>query len=98
MAGVAKVIFNNRTLVDVTNDTVSSGTLLAGETALGADGEVVEGSAREDKTTEIIEGTLGGDYLNSMVTSVGNYGMMRVDNNQEEELTIKFNNVVSIGN
>jgi len=41
MAGVARVILNNRTLVDVTQDTVKDDKLMAGNTALGADGDVV---------------------------------------------------------
>lgn len=93
MAGVAKVIFNNRTLVDVTNDTVSSGTLMAGKTALGADGEVVEGSAREDKTTEIIEGTLGGTYINPAITVVGDCGLYRVTDRQGSYTSINLPNV-----
>lgn len=96
MAGVAKVIFNNRTLVDVTNDTVSSGTLMAGKTALGADGEVVEGSAREDKTNEIIEGTLGGTYINSAITIVGNCGLYRVTDRQASDTTVIFPNAMVV--
>lgn len=97
MAGVAKVIFNNRTLVDVTNDTVSSGTLLAGKTALGADGEVVEGSAREEKTNEVTEGTLDGTYTNTTLVKVGNTGLAEVEmNNSGKELKIELPNVLSV--
>ena len=42
--GVAKVILNEEVLIDVTQKTVSSQSLLSGETALGADGEDVIGS------------------------------------------------------
>lgn len=73
MAGVAKVIFNNRTLVDVTQDTVQSGTLMAGETALGSDGEVVLGTAQEDHEKDLIEGTISGAYINPTATFVGSW-------------------------
>ena len=94
MAGVAKVIFNNRTLVDVTNDTVSSGTLMAGTTALGADGEVVEGRASVDRENEVLEGTLGGVYSNGALTKVGQGGLAYVGNNQTEALTINLPNAI----
>lgn len=42
--GVAKVILNSQTLMDVTQKTVTSSNLLSGITALGADGENVVGS------------------------------------------------------
>lgn len=42
--GVAKVILNGTTLIDVTDDTVASSNLLSGYTATGADGETVSGS------------------------------------------------------
>lgn len=42
--GVAKVILNNDVLIDVTGKTVASSNLLSGYTALGADGENVDGS------------------------------------------------------
>ena len=42
--GVAKVILNNETLMDVTQKTVTASTLATGYTALGADGENVVGA------------------------------------------------------
>lgn len=42
--GVAKVILNGDTLIDVTQKTVASNNLLSGITALGADGEGVVGT------------------------------------------------------
>ena len=41
---VAKVILNGTTLMDVTDDTVTSATLLSGYTATGNDGETVSGA------------------------------------------------------
>ena len=45
MSDVSKVVYGNRTLIDLTNDTVSASNLLSGETAHGADGEQVTGTA-----------------------------------------------------
>ena len=42
--GVAKVTLNGDTLIDVTQKTVTSNTMLSGITALGADGENVSGN------------------------------------------------------
>lgn len=42
---VSKVILNGQTLMDVTQDTVTEGTLLSGQTATGADGVRLTGSA-----------------------------------------------------
>ena len=41
--GVSKVVYGNNTLIDLTADTVTASTLLAGETAHGADGEIITG-------------------------------------------------------
>ena len=97
MAGVAKVIFNNRTLVDVTNDTVQEENLFGGFTALGADGDVVEGEAQADREVEVVEGTLGGVYANGVITKVGNYGLANVCNNQNETLVVNLPNVRQFG-
>ena len=43
--GVSKVVFGNQTLIDLTADTVAPENLLTGETAHGADGELVVGTA-----------------------------------------------------
>lgn len=42
--GVAKVILNNSTLMDVTTDTVTANTLALGSTATGADGNKITGT------------------------------------------------------
>lgn len=42
--GVSKVVYNEVTLVDLTNDTVTADTLAEGTTAHGADGEEVVGT------------------------------------------------------
>lgn len=49
--GVSKVEFGGETLVDLTGDTVSPQNLLSGETAHGADGELVEGAVVAVPTT-----------------------------------------------
>lgn len=48
--GIAKIILNGVTQMDVTGDTVSSSNLLSGNTATGADGEKVSGDI-ESKTS-----------------------------------------------
>lgn len=52
MAKVSKVIYGGQTLIDLTNDTVVADKLLAGYTAHGADGEVVNGSCTFDANTK----------------------------------------------
>jgi hypothetical protein len=53
--GVAKVILNNETLIDVTDKTVDEGNLLSGETALRADGETVRGNVVvPTKTSDLV--------------------------------------------
>ena len=42
---ISRVDFGGRTLMDLTNDTVTSASLLAGYTAHGADGEPILGTA-----------------------------------------------------
>lgn len=93
MAGVARVILNNRTLVDVTQDTVEEDKLMAGNTALGADGDVVQGGAREDRENDIVQGTLGGTYTNADLVKVGNCGLYRVTDRQGSDTSINFPNV-----
>ena len=58
--GVAKVNYNNETLIDLTADTVTADTLLAGETAHDAEGNAVVGlytppTVQPSKTVEIAE-------------------------------------------
>ena len=53
---VNKVIYNNRTLIDLTGDTVTADKLYAGITAHSASGAVITGTAAVtyDETNEII--------------------------------------------
>ena len=48
----SKIIFNGKTLIDLTQDTVVADKLLTGYTAHGADGEVVTGSCTFDADTK----------------------------------------------
>ena len=43
--GVSKVVYGNETLMDISGDSVTAATLLSGETAHGADGEAITGTA-----------------------------------------------------
>lgn len=47
----SKIIFNGKTLIDLTQDTIVADKLLKGYTAHGADGEIVEGSCTFDADT-----------------------------------------------
>lgn len=48
----SKIIFNGKTLIDLTQDTVAADKLLTGHTAHGADGEVVTGTCTFDADTK----------------------------------------------
>ncbi len=48
----SKIIFNGKTLIDLTQDTVVADKLLTGYTAHGADGEVIEGACTFDADTK----------------------------------------------
>ena len=41
--GYSKIIYDGKTLIDLTGDTVKADKLLEGYTAHGADGEVIDG-------------------------------------------------------
>ena len=49
---ISKIIYGGNTLIDLTQDTVVADKLLAGYTAHGADGEVVEGACTFDADTQ----------------------------------------------
>ena len=48
MAKVSKIVHGGRTLIDLTQDTVTKDTMLVGTTAHGADGEPIEGACTFD--------------------------------------------------
>lgn len=57
---ISKVILNDETLMDVTQDSVTASTLLSGETATGADGVRLTGTAtvpEPSSTTPAMDGT-----------------------------------------
>ena len=56
----SKIILNGTTLMDVTQDTVTAGSLLSGYTATGADGESVSGSLTAMTTAEILAAVTAG--------------------------------------
>lgn len=51
--GVNVVIYGGRTLVDMRNATATAETVLAGYTAYGADGNLIQGTAASTKRTEV---------------------------------------------
>lgn len=50
--GTSKVIYGGRVLIDLTADTITKDKLLAGYTAHGADGELMEGACTFDADTQ----------------------------------------------
>ena len=51
--GISKVVYNKETLIDLTGDTVTAETLAEGETAHGADGELITGTMARSSGTSI---------------------------------------------
>ena len=70
---ISKVTYGGNTLMDLTNDTVTSASLLSGYTAHGADGEPILGAANPSSGVESWNGRTGsvmplsGDYDDSQV-------------------------------
>lgn len=70
---INKVIYNNRTLIDVSQDTVTSSTLAVGATATAADGSKITGRLNTDALLDILQQpedcvfTLGSDATCSLV-------------------------------
>lgn len=97
--GVAKVILNNETLMDVTQKTVTSSTLATGYTALGADGENVVGTLippaptletvtksytpTTSQQTETITPSTGYDGIGEVDVTVGAMPTMTLPNNPD---------------
>lgn len=50
--GISKVIYGGETLIDLTQDTITAEKLLAGYTAHGADGELINGACDFDSNTQ----------------------------------------------
>lgn len=72
---IAKVILNNETLMDVTQDTVASNVLLSSYTATGADGEPITGSLSVSThvvSVETVTDTDGGDIVNINAIDISN--------------------------
>lgn len=71
---ISRVDFGGQTLIDLTNDSVTSASLLAGFTAHGADGELIRGAAAPASSgVESFNGRTGsvvplsGDYTDDQV-------------------------------
>ena len=63
---VSKVILNNETLMDVTQDSVTASTLLEGETATGADGVRITGAASGGSTVSVTQILASGTEIASI--------------------------------
>ena len=55
---VSKVVYGNTTLIDLTSDTVTTGALLSGYTAHGADGAPITGNCTYDADTKDATATI----------------------------------------
>lgn len=56
--GYSKCVYNGKTLIDLTGDTVTADKLLKGYTATGADGEKIIGTMEEATVTDDGNGNL----------------------------------------
>ena len=63
--GVSKVVYGDRTLVDLTSDTVTAGNLLYGTTATSANGDKITGTAgaRVEGESLVLNGTVRGETV-----------------------------------
>lgn len=77
--GVSKLIYNNETLVDTSNVTVSTETLQLNETAHSSIGEQLTGAAPSIFLTEnsLVDGSFSGIYTNNTVKKLGYAGALR---------------------
>ena len=60
MSNANKVVFGDKTLLDLTNDTVSSDTLSRGITAHDKSGQIITGNLVP--TDEVISGAINAEY------------------------------------
>lgn len=80
--GVSKVVYGNRSLIDLTADTVSAEDLASGVTAHGADGELITGTNTKDSDTtdgtataaEILSGKTGYVNKHKLTGTIPNVG------------------------
>ena len=95
--GVAKVILNGDTLIDVTQKTVTSSNLLSGETALNAAGQDIVGTysgGGDDYTKKMIDRSITTIDWPNGITSIGDYAFAQCTNFAPQSLP---NNITSIG-
>lgn len=71
--GIAKVIYDGTTLVDLTPVTVTPASLVTGATAHNAAGNSITGVLEPGSEAEIITRTYSGAYSNDEIETVGNY-------------------------
>lgn len=72
MSKISKVVYGNQTLIDLTGDTVTSNVLLAGNSAHGADGELIEGACTFNADTS--DATANANAILSGYTAYGAAG------------------------
>lgn len=77
---VNKVIYDNKTLIDLTEDTVTSDTMIAGTTAHNASGETIVGELIVGELKPATNSTLGGVIVGNGI-NVDENGKIDVDKN-----------------
>ena len=79
--GINKVIYKGRTLIDLTEDTVTASSLENDYSAHGADGEQMVGTgeaiekAEKDAIRTVVDGSYAGEYRDEELTEVRPYGL-----------------------
>lgn len=69
--GVAKIVLDGVTQIDLTNDTISAENLAYDKVAFAPNGELISGRAQGDNEDNIIMNTVNGTYYNPTITKVG---------------------------
>lgn len=93
--GISKVIYGDRTLIDLTNDTVSPESLLLGETAHDASGELIVGTATGGGSNKILknqtltfDNNLTATITDSSFTATSDYAVLYYNPSYAEQAKI----------
>jgi hypothetical protein len=102
---VNKVVYSGKTLIDLSNDTVTSEKLLTGETAHAANGEIIVGSMKSSKEfiplkvsfgSNTVTETNGNDSVVITRKSDGSVEIVQTLDGIKKVITTKFNSDGSI--
>ena len=78
--GIAKVTLDGVTQMDLSEVTVTSGTLITGATAHSAAGEALSGTLTASREDSILDGTISGGYINEDIDIIGQYALYACTN------------------